>query len=113
MGPGQGTVDRRPQQTRETPAACTDAPRVHGVGVRLTSNFVDQVADCEATSLRQHTRGLGSFEVTLPAIDPPSPMSVTVPRELVASLEAGDHEFEVLAIEQGGNQTITSDSFTK
>jgi hypothetical protein len=54
-----------------------------------------------------------SFEVTLPAIDPPSPMSVTVPPEFVASLEPGEHEFEVLAIEQGGNQTITSDSFTK
>jgi hypothetical protein len=56
---------------------------------------------------------VGSFEVTLPATDPPSPMSVTVPPEFVASLEPGTHEFEVLAIEEGGNQTITSGSFTK
>jgi hypothetical protein len=56
---------------------------------------------------------VGSFEVTLPAIDPPTPMSVTVPPEFVASLEPGSHEFEVLAIEEGGNQTITSDSFTR
>jgi hypothetical protein len=56
---------------------------------------------------------VGSFEVTLPATDPPSSMSVTVPPEFVASLEPGEHGFEVLAIEEGGNQTITSDSFTK
>jgi hypothetical protein len=56
---------------------------------------------------------VGSFEVTLPATDPPAPMSVTVPPEFVASLEPGKHEFEVLAIEIGGNQTITSGTFTK
>jgi hypothetical protein len=56
---------------------------------------------------------VGSFQVTLPASDPPAPMSVTVPPEFVASLESGEHEYEVLAIEEGGNQTITSNSFTK
>jgi hypothetical protein len=53
------------------------------------------------------------FQVTLPATDPPAPMSVTVPPEFVESLEAGPHGFEVLAIEKGGNQTITAGSFTK
>jgi len=56
---------------------------------------------------------VGSFQVTLPATDPPSPMSVTVPPEFVESLEPGPHGFEVLAIEEGGNQTITAGSFTK
>jgi hypothetical protein len=54
-----------------------------------------------------------SFQVTLPATDPPSPMSLTVPPEFVDSLEDGEHQFEVLAIEEGGNQTITEGFFTK
>jgi hypothetical protein len=54
-----------------------------------------------------------SFQVTLPATEPPSPMSVTVPPEFVESLESGIHDFEVLAIDEGGNQTITSATFTK
>ena len=53
------------------------------------------------------------FQVTLPATDPPAPMSVTVPPEFVKSLEPGEYGFEVLAIEKGGNQTITAGSFTK
>jgi hypothetical protein len=56
---------------------------------------------------------VGSFEVTLPATDPASPMSVTVPPEFAVSLEPGQHGFEVLAIDESGNQTITSGSFTK
>jgi hypothetical protein len=52
---------------------------------------------------------VGSFQVTLPA----STLSVTVPPEFVASLGSGDHDFEVLAIEVGGNQTITAGSFSK
>jgi hypothetical protein len=56
---------------------------------------------------------VGSFQVTLPATDPPAPMEVTVPPEFVDSLEPGEHGFEVLAIEEGGNQTITSGDFTK
>jgi hypothetical protein len=50
---------------------------------------------------------VGSFQVTLPA----SAMAVTLPQEFVASLGTGEHEFEVLAIEEGGNQTITASSF--
>lgn len=45
---------------------------------------------------------LDSFQVTLPA----SATSVTLPPELVASLEAGEHDFEVLAIDASGNRTI-------
>jgi hypothetical protein len=52
---------------------------------------------------------VGSFQVTLPA----SARKVTVPPEFVASLESGEHDFEVLAIEASGNQTITEGSFTK
>jgi hypothetical protein len=48
------------------------------------------------------------FQVTLPA----SSTEVTLPREFVATLEPGDHPFEVLAIEAGGNQTITEGSFS-
>jgi hypothetical protein len=48
-----------------------------------------------------------SFRVNLPATE----NKVTLPREFVQSLEPGEHEFEVLAIDQSGNQTITSDSF--
>jgi hypothetical protein len=50
---------------------------------------------------------VGSFQVTLPA----SSRKVTVPREFVKALEPGEHGFEVLAIEAGGNQTITAGSF--
>jgi len=48
-----------------------------------------------------------SFEVTLPA----SARSVTVPPEFVQSLGPGTHPFEVLAIEQSGNQTLTEGTF--
>ena len=48
-----------------------------------------------------------SFQVTVPA----SENKITLPRECVRTLEQGEHEFEVLAIDQSGNQTITSDSF--
>jgi hypothetical protein len=51
---------------------------------------------------------VGSFQVTLLA----SSRSVEVPEEFVASLGPGEHAFEVLAIEKGGNQTITEGSFT-
>ena len=51
---------------------------------------------------------VGSFQVTLPA----SSRQVTLPEEFVNSLGAGVHGFEVLAIEQRANQTITSGSFT-
>lgn len=52
---------------------------------------------------------VGSFQVTLPD----SSTEVTVPKEFVASLDPGEHAFEVLAIEAGGNQTITEGSFEK
>lgn len=48
-----------------------------------------------------------TFQVTLPA----SSTKVTVPREFVKSLEPGEHQFEVLAIDVSGNQTITEGSF--
>lgn len=51
---------------------------------------------------------VGSFQVTLP----PTATQVTVPPEFVASLGAGEHAFEVLAIEVGGNQTLTEGTFT-
>jgi hypothetical protein len=47
------------------------------------------------------------FQVTLPG----SSTEVTLPREFVASLQPGEHGFEVLSIETGGNQTITAGSF--
>ena len=47
------------------------------------------------------------FQVTLPATS----TEVTLPREFAASLRPGSHGFEVLAIEAGGNQTITAGSF--
>jgi hypothetical protein len=52
---------------------------------------------------------VGSFQVTLPA----TTFSVTVPPEFVASLGQGEQQFEVLAIEAGGNQTITEGFFRK
>jgi hypothetical protein len=47
------------------------------------------------------------FQVTLPA----TATSVTLPPEFVQSLSAGTYPFEVLAIDQSGNQTITEGSF--
>jgi hypothetical protein len=52
---------------------------------------------------------VGSFQVTLPA----SSRSVEVPEEYVRTLKPGPQGFEVLAIDAGGNQTITAGSFTK
>jgi hypothetical protein len=40
-------------------------------------------------------------------------LKVTVPPEFVASLPSGSNQFEVLAIEASGNQTITEGTFTK
>ena len=39
--------------------------------------------------------------------------TLTVSPEFIESLDSGEHTFEVLAIEKGGNQTITEGSFTK
>ncbi len=50
---------------------------------------------------------VGLFQVTVPA----NTLSVTVSPEFVASLASGTQLFEVLAIEAGGNQTITEASF--
>jgi len=47
------------------------------------------------------------FQVTLPATS----REVTLPREFVRTLKAGVHPFEVLAIEAGGNQSITEGTF--
>jgi hypothetical protein len=54
-----------------------------------------------------------SFQVTVPAKTPPQSQSVTVAPQFVESLEPGEHEIEVLAIEAGGNQTITAIHFVK
>ncbi len=50
---------------------------------------------------------VGSFQVTMPA----SSNELTLPVEFVVSLGSGEHLFEVLAIDQSGNQTITEGSF--
>jgi len=47
------------------------------------------------------------FQVTLPA----SGTEITLPREFVRSLAAGEHDFEVLAIDAGGAQSITEGTF--
>jgi hypothetical protein len=47
------------------------------------------------------------YQVTLPG----SARGVTLPPELVSSFESGEHEFEVLAIEASGNQSITEREF--
>jgi len=52
---------------------------------------------------------VGKFQVTLPG----SARSVTVSPEFVASLAPGEQPFEVLAIEVGGNQTLTEGVFVR
>lgn len=49
------------------------------------------------------------FQVTIPATG----TSVKVPKEFFQSLAAGVIEFEVLAIDASGNQTLTEGSFNK
>jgi hypothetical protein len=61
---------------------------------------------------------VGVFQVTVPADVPctvPASLSmcVTVTPQFVQSLAPGEQLFEVLAIEAGGNQTITEGSFMK
>jgi hypothetical protein len=50
---------------------------------------------------------VGSFQVTLPA----SARQVELPDEFVEALEPGEHDFEVLAIDRSGNQSITEGTF--
>jgi hypothetical protein len=50
-----------------------------------------------------------SFQLTLP----PDVFSVTVPPEFVRTLAFGEHQYEVLAIERSGNQTLREGSFVK
>lgn len=52
---------------------------------------------------------VGSFQVTVPG----DVTSVTVPEQFYQSLETGEHEFEVLAIDASGNQTIREGTFVK
>jgi len=47
------------------------------------------------------------LDITLPA----SARKLTLPREFVRGLESGEIEYEVLAIEEGGNQTIIEGTF--
>jgi hypothetical protein len=54
---------------------------------------------------------VGSFQVTVPHTGPGA-HTMTLPPQFVATLGPGEHGFEVLAIEEGGNQTITEGSFT-
>jgi hypothetical protein len=55
---------------------------------------------------------VSAFQVTVPATSAQR-QSVTVSPEFVGSLAPGAQPFEVLAIEAGGNQTITEGSFIK
>jgi hypothetical protein len=48
---------------------------------------------------------MGSFQVTVPHTGP-GPYTITLPPEFAATLSPGEL-FEVLAIDEGGNQTIT------
>lgn len=50
-----------------------------------------------------------SFQVTVPA----TVSSVTVPPEYAGTLAQGEHQFEVLAIDRSGNQTITEGYFVR
>jgi hypothetical protein len=50
---------------------------------------------------------VGSFQVTLPA----SSRKIKLPKDFVKTLEPGEHDFEVLAIEENNNQTITGGTF--
>lgn len=50
---------------------------------------------------------VGSFQVTVP----PNVTRVTLPPEFVASMLPGPQQFEVLAVEIGGNQTLSEGTF--
>jgi hypothetical protein len=52
---------------------------------------------------------VGSFQVTVPA----SATGVTVPAEYYQALPSGTNDFEVLSIDESGNQTITEGTFVK
>lgn len=52
---------------------------------------------------------VGSFQVTVPE----NATSVTVPEQFYQSLGPGVHDFEVLAIDASGNQTIREGTFVK
>ncbi len=97
--------------------AIPDGPDVHttqGAGDLLQIHWTSVTAPPPGFPVKPiHIAGyqviVGSFQVTLP----PTATSVTVPPEYVASLAAGRQPYEVLAIEENGNQTLTEGVFTK
>jgi hypothetical protein len=84
---GGGTIEIRWQPVNG-PAAILPGGSVHVAGYQVV---------------------VGSFQVTVP----PSATRVTVPPEYFQSLPSGTHDFEVLAIDESGNQTITEGFFVK
>jgi hypothetical protein len=94
--------------THRIPAAPVITAPANGAVVNANTPVViawQPVPDPQGSSIIGYQVIVGDFSVTLPA----SKTQVTVPPEF---LETGtEYEFEVLAIEVGGNQTISVSSF--
>jgi hypothetical protein len=107
---GGARLVSRPTLTHAVPDGPSVSAEVDGDAVSIRWDPVRGPAEIlpdQEVEIAGYQVIVGSFQVTLPA----SSTEVTVPREFVRSLGPGEHEFEVLAIEAGGNQTITEGTF--
>jgi hypothetical protein len=111
------TVDGRRITSRATmshaiPAGLVVSSQLNGNSLIISWNAVTSPPagfPNEPITIVGYQAIVGSFQVTLPA----TARQVTVPPEFVASLSSGAQQFEVLAIDASGNQTITEGTFTK
>ena len=93
------------------PAGPVVSTELDGDSLVVSWDLVTQSADIlppRAVTIAGYQVIVEEFQVTVDA----DVTSVTVPPEFVEGLEAGVHDFEVLAIEANGNQTITEGTFT-
>ena len=104
------TLVSRPTLSHAVPAGPEVSATVNGDNVVIHWTLVDS-APVDFPEQDVNVVGyqviVGSFQVTLPA----SSTSVKVPVAYVQSLAPGTYDFEVLAIEESGNQSITEGTF--
>jgi hypothetical protein len=106
------TLTSRPTLSHAVPAGPEVSATVNGNTVVISWTQVTEAPDdfpVQDINVVGYQVIVDPFQVTLPA----SITHVTLPREFVQSLSSGTHDFEVLAIEESGNQTITEGTFVK
>lgn len=108
----KGTIEGEATLTHAVPAGPVISTEVDGDHVVISWDPVTQ----SAAGLPVRPITITGYQILagdlLQINVPANVTSVTLPPEFVGGLPAGEQEFEVLAIEQSGNQTITEGTFT-